>query len=140
MARNQIWDMKYEELEQKTNEYKELFGDKPHCRPSWAHYASWLGTDEKKLEEVSDLGRVVTSAYYKHSQLLIKISTWIRGQISSSPGWAKATATEKNFLLSQRMGDNNPYVNNSTGSKKSGKKDINIRFGGSDKRGSSAFD
>lgn len=140
MARNQIWDMKYPDLERKTNEYKELFGDKPDCRPSWAHYAAYLGTDEKKLEEVSDLGRIVTSAYYKHSQLLIKFSTWLRGQIISGPGWADENATVKRLLLEQRYGDNNPYSSGGSSNKKGGKKDINIRFGGSDKRGSGAFD
>lgn len=140
MGRMPVWDMDYDVLEEKTTEYKELFGDKPNCRPSWASYAAWLNTTEKKLEEVADLGRDINSTYYKHSQLLIKTSTWIRGQISSSIGWFKATATEKNYLLSQRMGDNNPYVSGAAVNGKSVRKEMNITFGGGDKRGKNAFD
>lgn len=140
MGKIAIFPMSFEELSGKIEEYKKLFGDKPDAMPSWPHFAAWLVATEAQLRQVVDAGAMAGSTYYPHAIALKQMSAWMRGQILSSPGWAKQPAATKIFALNQLMCDGEVYRNATDKTQKDSGLNINISFGNGDKRGNVAFD
>lgn len=139
MARLALFNMPFDEFKAKTMEYIDKYGDKEEYRPSWSHYASYIGGTPKLFEDICEAGKEVGSTYYNYSQLLIKMSTWIRGQIEASPGWAKAPAAIRILLLKQPYCDNNAYVDGFNRPDDDKKIEVNIKFGDGSKRAQSAL-
>lgn len=124
------------ELENAISSYKTKVDSEEIPRASWANFCAFLGYTEAEVAEVVRQGMELRGAYYERAVLLKRMMTWVRGQLSSGKGWNGQNQSRAIFLMKQDHGDGVAYTDGDKGM--NGPVQVQISFGGDDKRGRKA--
>lgn len=135
-GRNPTFHLSEKELEQKITQYKLDLENGVFARASWPHFAAYLDSTEKDLEDIMALDGKRESAYCGRARMLKKMATWMRGQMMSAQGWNGQLTSRAIFALKQDIGDGVKWTDNDA--KQAGPVEVKISFGGDDPRAKKA--
>ena len=122
------------ELESAINQYKTDLNDGKFERASWPHFCAFLGYTEDEVREVVDRATDCSSVYWKRAVMLRRMSTWVRGQLLSGPGWSGQNQSRAVFALQQPMADGSRYANFRSSTDGNAAPSMVVSFGGGDDR------
>ena len=131
-GRNPTFHLSEKELEAKIEAYKNGLEKGDFARASWPHFAAFLDSTEKDLEDIMALDGKRESAYCGRARLLKKMATWMRGQMMSAQGWNGQLTSRAIFALKQDIGDGVKWTDGDA--KQTGPVEVKISFGEGDPR------
>lgn len=135
-GRNPTFHLSEKELSAKIDAYKKGLENGEFARASWPHFAAFLDSTEKDLEDIMALDGKRESAYCGRARLLKKMATWMRGQMMSASGWNGQLTSRAIFALKQDIGDGVKWTDGDA--KQTGPVEVKISFGGDDPRAKKA--
>ncbi len=135
-GRNPTFHLSEKDLEGKIAQYKNDLENGVFARASWPHFAAFLDSTEKDLEDIMALDGKKDSAYCGRARLLKKMATWMRGQMMSAQGWNGQLTSRAIFALKQDIGDGVKWTDGDA--KQTGPVEVKISFGGDDPRAKKA--
>ena len=135
-GRNPAFHLSEKDLAAKIEEYKNGLESGSFARASWPHFAAFLDSTEKDLEDIMALDGKRESAYCGRARLLKKMATWMRGQMMSAQGWNGQLTSRAIFALKQDIGDGVKWTDGDA--KQTGPLEVKVLFGGGDPRAKKA--
>lgn len=124
------------EFDKKIEEYKSGVYDGTVPTPCPSDFYTFLGYSTEDMRELIGYRDNATSAYSNRAKAAKKMLDWCKNQLVTHPAWSGKNLTKAIFLLKQDWGDGQTYRDQDA--KATGPAQVNIKFGGDDKRAARA--